>query len=280
MRRYISFCLSLILLMVYVCFPVASAAEVVSSKQALARLHADEFIEGYDDTKEGKERNAEIVSLIARMESNEIDRSDALASLASMGIYAVDQVVVSDTSSVRSSASHIVLNTPTVLYDSYNNRWVVSCGGYWTNDTAWQVDGGVFASIGGKDAIAIGIYDTSGTYNSSIVHSYAYYSDGETEQYVYSPRLSSGTQGTFFEYTDSIHTVDSTKMYYGKHFAVVVTYDSNFENFHGVLRGTYVHTWGGTSISSVSFGSGGGYNVSMSNSSYYFICQSSSEKRF
>lgn len=282
MKRCISGILAMLLCLCFAQIPkTASASVYVTDKIALARLHADEYMEGYSDTAEGALRDEVMADLIAGMACGLIDQGFATARLEEIGVYSLSSESTADTTATRSGVSDITLNTPTVSFDSYNNRWIISCGGYWNSDLAWQIETPLGTPyVGGTDAIGVGIYNTSGTYNTYIVSSYAYFSDGETESYVYSPRISSGTQGSLFEYEDYIHSVDSGRAYMGKHFAVVIIYDSNFANFHGTVRGTYVHTWSDAYISSVSFGSSGTYTITIQNSSSSFICQSSGEKRF
>lgn len=259
-----------------------SLSEIVDAKQALAALHSDKYIENYNNTAGAAQRNTTVAELVSKMQCGEVDKETALNTLEKIGVYELDTEVAETSVSVMSVASDITLNAATVLYDSYCDQWIVSCGGYWNNE-AWATEtgSGYLGNVGGCDAIGLSIYSTSGTYNTKIVDSYAYYSDGdETSSYVYSPSLSSGTNGSIFEYQDNIHYSNSNRRYIGKHFAVVVNYDSSFENFHGYVRGYYAHTWSTAYISSIAFGTGGTYIVTIQNSAYSFKCQSSSETRF
>lgn len=232
--------------------------EIVSAKQALAHNHAQEYRENYSLTDEAKEREKNIVDLVCKMQANVIDKSIACSELESIGVYELKAPVTKNEAAIPYSTepSNVKINDVTVLFDSYNNQWLVCGGGYWPDDSKWIKDVptnfwpsvGQQLNVGGYDGIGVKLYNTSGTYNTRVKRSYAYYSDGDNDYYNYNPMICEGRKGAFFEYQDKAVVTATTGFfssykYIGKHFAAMVIYDSNFANFNGYARTNYIHTW-------------------------------------
>ena len=272
--------------------------EIVSAKQALAHNHAQEYRENYSLTDEAKEREKNIVDLVCKMQANVIDKSIACSELESIGVYELKAPVTKNEAAIPYSTepSNVKINDVTVLFDSYNNQWLVCGGGYWPDDSKWIKDVptnfwpsvGQQLNVGGYDGIGVKLYNTSGTYNTRVKRSYAYYSDGDNDYYNYNPMICEGRKGAFFEYQDKAVVTATTGFfssykYIGKHFAAMVIYDSNFANFNGYARTNYIHTWSNAQIENVSFGANGDsptFQVTIANSSKSFTCFSTSETRF
>lgn len=263
--------------------------DTLSAKETLAKLHADEFMPNYASTDAAEVRDSTVLDLICKIQTGEIDEQGALDTLESNGIYKLAQEdTESNVATPASTSSNVVLNMPSVYYDSYNNQWIVSGGGYWSNDNGWINDAGfgAFASeknIGSEDIVGVVLYNTSGTYSTRVVRSYAYYSDGTDESYNYNTLILNGQKGAAFEYQDKASYENGTYSYMGKHFCALVVYDSNFSSFHGYARTYYCHTWSQAEVTSIAFGASGNestFEVNIANQVYSFQAYSGSEKHF
>lgn len=262
--------------------------EIVNAKRELVAQHSDEYIANFRNTTEGEERQARIVDLICRMQTGELDSQTAIDRLEENGVYRLETDANESDIAVASEPGNVKLNNVTVTYDSYNDTWIVSGGGYWLSDAYWRDDTYPYIGIGKKDigdydAVGISLYNTSGTYNTRIIESYGYCSSGVEEKYNYNPTICDGRQGAVFEYQDMINNIDGDVVYLGERFAAVVVYDADFTNFNGYARAFYLHTWSSAVINEIGFGSSDKtwqFNVSITNEEKSFSCYSSGETRF
>lgn len=262
--------------------------EIVNAKRELVAQHSDEYIADFRNTIEGEERQARIVDLICRMQTGELDSQTAIDALEENGVYMLDTGTNENDVVVASEPGNVKLNNVTVTYDSYNNTWIVSGGGYWLKDAYWSDDIYPYVGVGKKnigdcDAVGISLYNTSGTYNTRVIESYGYCSSGVEEKYNYNPTICDGSQGAVFEYQDMVNNIGGDVVYLGKRFAAVIVYDANFTNFNGYARAFYLHTWSSAVIKEIGFGSSGKtwqFNVSITKEEYSFSCYSSGETRF
>lgn len=274
-----------------------TVSDIVLAKRALAEKHKDEYIENYSITKEAAERKEQVVEYICKMQAGLLDVVAATSSLEALGVYKLETPIQEDAIYARTTQpSDISMSNPMTYYDSYNNQWFICGGGAWDDDNAWIDDVpanilpyvGQQLNVGGYDGVGIKIYNTSGTYNTRVVESYAYYSDGNNDYYNYSPSIYDGRKGAFFQYQDKAVVAATVGLvssynYIGKHFSAMVIYDSNFKNFNGYARTCYTHTWSSAQIDSVSFGTDGNaytFQLSISNARYSFSCYSSGETVF
>ena len=277
----------------------AAGSDIVRAKQQLARIHSDEFIANFKDTAEYVQRNERIVKLVCKMQAGVLDPNAACSELESMGIYKLETVDPEQNTTIvpASEPANIKMNDVTTLYDSYTGRWLVGGGGYWQDDSAWLDDVplnffptvGQSLNVGGYDGVGVKLYNTSGTYNTRLIESYAYYTAGDpTEYYNYNPSISDGSKGAYFQFQDRAIVTATTGFYssykyVGRNFSVMLVYDSNFSNFSGYARTQYTHTWSNAQISQVSFGANGTsptFEVTIQNANNSFNIYSSGETRF
>lgn len=299
-RRIVGLCLAIMMSSLAFNLQVSAFCEEISSeyvdaKRALVEKYADNYIEGYSETAEGKERSAYISQLINKMQAGIIEEEKTKNELESMGVYKLECEYVENSSNIRSSEeADVPLSNVTTFYDSTANEWYLAGGGTW--GSGWLEDipaisspiVGSMTNIGGKDGVGIKLYNTSGTYNTYVKRSQLYYSDGVDDYYNYNPTLYDGQQGTYFEFQDKV-VVESVQYptvnyrYIGKHFSVTIVYDGNFTNFHGYARTQYVHTWSSAQITEVSFGINGDatkFNITVAPEVKSFQCYSTGELRF
>lgn len=263
-------------------------SETVIAKRELVEQHSDEYIPNFRNTEEGDERQNRVVDLLCKMQTGEIDSQTAIDALEDEGIYKLEDNIQGDNVVVASEPGNIKLNDVTVNYDSYNNTWIVTGGGYWRSVSYIRAEMDFYpgfgkCNIGGYDAVGISLYNTSGTYNTRVVESYGYCSSDVESKYNYNPTICDGRQGAVFEYQDMVNTIDGEFVYLGKRFAAVMVFDANFANFNGYARAYYLHTWKNAVIDSIGFGTDGKtwtFNVSITNKANSFACYSSGETRF
>lgn len=265
--------------------------DIVRAKEALVRTYGDQYRKGYEKTIEGKIRNDQVEELICKMQANVIEESYACSELEKLGVYKLDYPE-EEITPYATEPSNVDLNTPSIAYDSYDNSWIVCGGGWWPNDSDWQKDipwlsVGTEANIGGYDGIGVKLYNTSGTYDTYVMESRLYYTDGEgNEYYGKNPSLFDGRAGTYFEYQDKVVANTNNQAgvsYVGKHFAVMIKYDSKFSKFNGYARTQYTHTWSSANISDVQFEANQDspkFAVTIVNAAKSFTCYSTGEKKF
>lgn len=261
------------------------ASPIVQAKRALAARYADEYNPAFARTAEGQAQNDRAEELFAQMVCGLVDEDAALEQLEDWGLHKLDMEVVQDPAT-RSQPSNVTLNNAAIMYNGGTGQWWVGGGGYWNSDAAWYADSNGTGNVGGYDGIGVKLYNTSGTYNTQVIESYAYISNGMGfSGYVYNPSISDGRQGAFFEYQDeTAYHPDgyNSRCYMGRHFSCTIKYNSNFTNFNGYARTAYAHTWSSADISSIGFGlsSSPNFSISFSSSSDKFTCYSTGETRF
>lgn len=268
-----------ILLLAILCVINVSAEEEISvnAKMELQMQHADEYIADLEHTEAGVKRTERIVEVMGKIQAGAVDADEAYTELEEMGVYRLD----TEEESVMplSSPADVVINRVAIVYDAAQAQWVVSGGGYWVNDAAWKAE----KILRGYDGIGVKLYNTSGTYNTRVLYSSVYYSDGgSNERRHNNPSVSDGRQGVFFQYEDAKITgglFGSNDTYLGKHFSATSVYDNNFSNFHGYARTQYTHTWSNSVINSISIGVDS-FGIGVTDVSNSFTCFSSGETHF
>ncbi|AEE97785.1 hypothetical protein [Mahella australiensis] len=199
-----------------------------------------------------------------------------------------------------SEPADAIHNAVSIYYDSGASQWVVSGGGWWTDDNwyydknwAWIPYYGKTHNVGGLDSVGIAYNNTYGTYNANVVSSMGYMTDQNGWSTTsYSPSHGNGSYGVAFNIQDvqkykrnpPIPYVYSTDIAYkGKGYSALIRYNSNFSNYHGNARVFYAHTWNTCNINSLTFGYGSGFefgvNISFSNSNGWRIF-TNSDTRF
>lgn len=234
----------------------------VRAKQELAERYSANYKSNFKDSSEALKRSDKALELITKISAGEINENEGISELETMGMYTLETETIPTMGKMASTPSYndMFVNNVLVVFDSYNNEWIVSGGGYWSNCV---YENNVYTSspqsIGGADGVGVRIYNTSGTYNSKILRSLVYASDGGSRTYNgTSPTKISGTEGVYFYFQDSVlgyynggKWLNST--YLGKHFSCAIVYDSNFKNFHGYAIAEYTHTFSSARITGVGF---------------------------
>lgn len=141
--------------------------------------------------------------------------------------------------------------------------------------------------VGGADAFGITYYNTSGTYNTAVKSSSFVASSGNGwVKNSGSPSHGNGKLGVAFEFQDQARLLTAccdNFEFLGNNMSIVMTYDSNFSNFHGYARTFYTHTWDKAGITSINFGASSssyGVNVVVSNTSYGWTIYNGSDATF
>lgn len=255
----------------------AADDSAINSKVQLQEQHETEYDSTLEGTDKGLLRTDTITKILEKAQAGIIDFETAYAELEKMGVYAIDNGESEEVMPLSSPAA-VTINRVSVVYDAAQAQWVVSGGGYWNNDAAWKAD----SSMSGYDGIGIKFYNTSGVYNSRVLYSSVYYSDGGSNEARHSnPNVSNGKEGTYFEYEDRYISggLFGSDSYLGKHFSATIVYDKNFSNYHGYARAQYTHTWGSAVITSVGVGTDS-FQIGISNVQNSFTCFSSGETVF
>lgn len=226
----------------------------------------------------------EINRLLTRMVmGTEVNKQEIESQLNNAGVYILE--TDSNIPTTLSDSSNVRMNTPLITYDSRNDEWLVSGGGYWANDSwADDMNYGVWAGyvgetkdMGGKDGFGVGYTNLSGNYQTYVVDQYAMISDGEGREVETGSRSDGdGSKGFGFELQDKVRLNVSPGSfiepeecsYLGKHFGGTLTYDGDFTYFDGIATSYYVHTYEEAYISGVKFGVDGetaGVEISVAN---------------
>lgn len=262
---------------------------------------SSEYRPGYAETEEDLERyeylsrylaNCKTPSHFVTMSSQNSEITDANEELSSLGfyVYSYEEPGISP----MSDGGDIGLNSAIVMYDSYNNQWIVCGGGSWST-TNWLNDSPLSAywgmpwagstqDLGGYDGVGVALYNTSGP-APTLVRSYAYVHDGTgNEKYFYNPMNLDTSRGVFFDYQDYIRVKDSyivwaNLTYMGYGFSALAVYTSSFANYHGRARTYYAHTWGSTNVTGVGVTTSG-FNVSFSHNTNRFVIYQTGETVF
>ncbi len=162
----------------------------------------------------------------------------------------------------RKGEFDILLHNPIILYDAYQDQWIVGGGGTWQTDS-WREDISdehkvqKEEALGWMDEIGVVLYDTFGE-NPVLVSSGAYVSDGQNEKcYYHNPSNLDSGEGAIFQYQDKWSWKEGERKalentdYFGKNFSAIAVYDSGFATWSGKARVKYVHTWDRMHIQSV-----------------------------
>lgn len=74
-----------------------------------------------------KKEKKNIVDLVCKMQANVIDKSIACSELESIGVYELKAPVTKNEAAIPYSTepSNVKINDVTVLFDSYNNQWLL-----------------------------------------------------------------------------------------------------------------------------------------------------------
>jgi hypothetical protein len=284
MKKQLSIILTLVLIL-HLCILNVSAAEIEttvpnnSNSLYLSAKDKSDFKKIKDkdfnkNLKEGKIKKADIKRIeelmLTAVSDMYADKAAIYAELETYGSYVMNPS--NDEITAFTYNGDVTVSTPTVYYNSYNNTWTVTCGGFWKNNN-WMNDRVVNGYMGGQDGFGVGYTSITGTYQSSVVSASAYLNDGIVNESAPTSNRSDGdgSQGFGFRIQDYTYASGSSTYYVGKNFGGLCNYDSWFSSFGAVATGYYSHNYNGVSISSVNFGvSGktGGVNVLFTNSSY------------
>ncbi|SFD59624.1 hypothetical protein [Bacillus sp. UNCCL81] len=279
--------------------PEPKKFDIVKAKHDLANKYANHF--KVNLSKDELDTRTKMVQYkLSKLASSEITQEELKAELRKDEIYLLE---VPDSTPktitiLSSQGSDITMNAPWITYDSVTKRWDVTGGGYWKNThwfnditNAWVGYVGETKNVGGYDSVGVTYYNTSGTYNTSVLSSYGTWNDGNGwSSSTSNPSHGNGKYGVAFDYQDKIKLVDILGLigpedatYLGHGFSAGVQYDSNFANYNGKARTFYVHTWSNASISSITLGVSGktfGADIQITNSANSFTIYNGSDASF
>jgi len=273
--------------------------DIVAAKKTLAKDHLDKLNSNLSE-KQIEDRVYEIQRTLNKLASGDGDANKLENQLLTNNVYKLEVPEEELLVSPLSQGSDIILNKVIIMYDSKTGYWFVAGGGSWRTDN-WKNDAPEFIlplvgsskNVGGMDAIGVSYFNTSGTYNASVIGSLGYWHDGEGNSVESSnPSAGDGKYGVAFEFQDKV-TVKSNNLpspiveyelsYMGYGFSATITYDSNFENWNGKARTLYAHTWVNTEISSITFHGNSntfGADVNFSNQSNKFWIYNGADTNF
>ncbi|WP_223068319.1 hypothetical protein [Paenibacillus caui] len=257
--------------------------DIVKAKKELAEKYADKkksYLSEEEMNKRTREVEKVLNELAADIAAGKKTKEDAKNILEKMEVYILEEPEQNDIS-ILSTGTDLTLNPVMMTFDSNTSRWTLTGGGYWKNDNWFYDKTGVWwgyvgetKNMGGVDSIGITLFNTGGSYKTSVVSSLGSVTDhnGWTV-YMYNPSHGDGKYGVAFDYQDKIKLTkvdsfgpyDSSDFtYFGSGFAASVSYDSNFVYYNGYARTMYAHTWDTTTINNIGFsGSGGQYGVTV-----------------
>ena len=279
--RIISFIALTCLLLVLCGFTSAKQfPNIEDAKHALAEKYATNFISMTPE--EASERAKIIDKTLLKMaaENKAISEIDQAMSIYKVYRLVVPAVSTSGVTPMDTSPNDAICNSVNIYYDSTTANWIVCGGGWWTNNNwfndrywLWIPYRGEIHNCGGYDSIGITYYNTSGTYNTSVISSMGYATDQNGwSEYSYSPSHGNGALGVAFDFQDRHKYISGFKLviyvsdmtYSMKGYSALVRYNSNFVNYNGYARTFYAHTWNSCNITGITFGTSGssfGVNV-------------------
>lgn len=245
--------------------PNGSVFVTATEKQAFARemdaLHAQAVASG--EAKTGTTEEIRQLMIDAAFASG-AELASIERELALYGVYIMYSDDSSTTPSVQpySTSADVILTTPQIMYNSANQTWSVTCGGYWRSGQYFiDYNTSTPYDVGGPDAFGIGYTSITGTYNSSVVSAYGQISSpsGENVSATYYRSDGDGSLGFGFRLQDCLkmRTTIVDWEYVGYRWYGMCTYDANFANYGGVATAYYIHTWESTRITSLGFGISG-----------------------
>jgi hypothetical protein len=312
MKKALLFCFAMFLLLSQTVFAQQNYSQdpqlgydSVKEKKALAEKHADKKKVGLSEEElNNRTRDVQKIlnELAAGVAAEKLTKEEAKLRLEKMEVYMLEEPKKKEKNdvSILSTGTDITMNSVWITYDATTSRWNVSGGGYWKN-TNWFSDkpggwwgyNGETKNMGGVDSVGITYYNTSGTYNTSVISSLGYVTDHNGwSEYMYNPSHGDGRYGIAFDYQDKMKLVSSNYVcacdakdfvYFGSGFSASITYNSNFSNYNGYARTMYAHTWNTTTINSIGFSGGSsnfGANISWSSNTNRFPIFNGSDTTF
>ena len=214
------------------------------AKKEFASKHSENYIDGYNEKRNGIIRNKSIDKILAECYLND-ELSAAEALLKEFKVYKMDTDSFIEPLPYDNRKNWpVYLFTPDIYYDSVTNQWLVVSGGYWIEDEFWQIDSRV--QIGGSSEKYVGGYDCIGFKNYEAAENEAYFtydvcvmiSDGSDSIELTSLNNVDYRLGDFFCFRDYI----SANGYMGKYFSVVVRSFDSFAETDIIPAMYYAHT--------------------------------------
>ena len=161
-----------------------------------------------------------------------------------------------------SNGNDVQINYPIIVYNAFEDSWIVSVSGYWLNSNF--ANDSFSGNIGDADAFGFGFTNIGNTYTSSVLRSSAKMWSQETlNGYSYTISTTSrhdgnGALGCGYRLQDRIEASSLLTTYYrGYRWYGSSTYDSNFANYSAIATAYYTHTYEQVAIESISFGVSG-----------------------
>jgi hypothetical protein len=234
----------------------------VKAKKALVEKHKDEFDPSLTGEKKQK-HDQDVQLLLNKLSSGEGDPATIEKELKKLKVYKLE---MPQDPVALSQPSDVYLNAVDIYSDASTGNWHVTGGGYWSNRN-WFSDAPSFflpsvgdtKNVGGFDSVGVTYYNTSTTYNATVVSSMGYWHDGVGNNWSStSPSHGDGKLGVAFDYQDKVRVTYADPWtteveYEGTGFSATITYSASFADYNGKARTFYAHTWKSTNISSITF---------------------------
>lgn len=262
MKKFISICLSFLMLSILsastlaseASFPIETNAPSVylsaSDKQIFAakmdKLYTENILE-----KNAEAPTREIIDAlllqIPNASSSERDRINE--ELASYGVFEFKCPVITRPAT-RTGTGDVTLEVPLIYYEAWSNCWSVTCGGKWNNRNY----GDSFGNVGGADGFGVGYTQMKYPYKSRVVSASAFMADVDSKHTVGTSNRSDGdgSKGFGFRLQDKWYGIGDN--YIGQHWSGLCTYDSWFGQYNGIATAYYIHTYDSAKLNGVTFG--------------------------
>lgn len=265
-------------------------SDTVKAKHEFADSYAYEYVPGYDKTSENELRIQQINELQIKISTGEIEKEKGYALLEQLGVHRFETEQMSSVAvAANPQSSDVTIDAVVITYDGPTAQWTLTGCGRWNNRN-WRNTvnfpsiprEGNSVSVGGNDGIGLILYNTSGTYNTTMIRSYLY-----ADTIITSPSYKNGQKGVFFQFRDyasyiSLNGALPNWEYSCRSFVISATYDSHFSDYDGYAQVQYTHTWGNCSVLGVNglTFDGSGFALNLSNNVQTFTCYSSGDTRF
>lgn len=256
---------------------VASVELTAQEKSEFATLMQNKYEKAIVNDVQKKatiSENEELVTRVAALTGEE--KESFLYELESRGVYELVKEKETNNHS-RVGTSDILMRTPSTYYDASNRCWYVTYSGKWLNDN-WNT-GNIVSNIGDPDAYGISYTQTSGTYSTYVMSSFAHIYDEDETEYLSTRNRSdgNGANGFGFRLQDYTSSSGVQKKYIGYCWGVTCTYSESFSSYNGVATGYYIHTYNEAYISSLTIGvegKTGGVSCTIQNANKSFVAYS------
>ena len=223
---------------------------------------------------EKRNRNETIDKMLSKMVLEQEDIREIQKEMKEYDIFLLESEIIEYIDPSLTSNDNIIINAPTIWYDSQTDEWIVVGWGYWIDDS-WKSHlrywdwfrGGPKINVGGTNAVGIVFYDTEnslGVARQSTFLNLTDLNEWRDDNTYRTPVIGASTIATIIEFQDQIYDPSYYKgrlrwnkskwKYLGSGFSISTRYNSSFVNFTGTVATIYVHTGGDADIRSFILG--------------------------